>query len=69
MKREFKKLIEEEACWSAAAALVPYLPLRRMIDDGLLPDQIAAHFEVSVALVEFRLKVTKLWRRAIRGVR
>lgn len=47
----------------------PYLALRRIIDDGLLPDQIAAQAEVSVALVEFRLKVTKLWRRAIRGVR
>lgn len=38
----------------------PNLALRRMIDDGLLPDQIAAHAEVSVALVEFRLKVTNL---------
>ena len=64
MKREFDRSMEEEAYWSAAAALVPYVALRRMIDDRHLTGQIAAHFEVSVALVGFRLKVTKLWRRA-----
>ena len=64
MKREFNRAVENEAYWSAAAALVPYAALRRMVDDGHSVRQIADHFQVSVALVQFRLKVTKLWRRA-----
>jgi len=66
MRREFDRSIEQDAYWSAAAAFVPYFALRRMIDDTGPPFNIAAHFEVSVQLVEFRLKVTRLWRRTRR---
>jgi hypothetical protein len=65
MKREFNKKMENEAYWSAAAALVPFTALRDMVDAGLSVGQIAGHFEVSDALVEFRLKVTKQWRRSV----
>ena len=63
MKREFNKAVEDEAYWSAAAALVPYAALRHLVDEGHSIHEIASHFEVSEDLVEFRLKVTKLWRR------
>jgi IrrE N-terminal-like domain len=68
MKREFNRTVENEAYWSAAAALVPYAALRQMVDDGHSARQIADHFQVSVALVQFRLKVTKLWRRATSAI-
>jgi len=64
MKREFNRTVENEAYWSAAAALVPYAALRQMVDDGHSARLIVEHFQVSVALVQSRLKVTKLWRRA-----
>jgi len=65
MRREFDRSMEQEAYWSAAAALVPYGALRNMVDEGLSISDIAIHFEVSLDLVEFRLKVTKLWRKVL----
>ena len=62
MARQYQKDQEEEAYWSAAAALVPYATLRSWVTEGMPPTRIALHFEVSDALVMFRLKVTKLWR-------
>ncbi len=64
MKREFNRAMEREAYWSAAAALVPYVALRGMVDGHQPTAEIAAHFHVSADLVGFRLKVTRLWRRA-----
>lgn len=65
IKREYNKAVENEAYWSAAAALVPYPALRHMVEAGHSTEQIADHFRVSVALVGFRLKITKLWRMAV----
>jgi len=67
MRREFDSSMEEEAYWSAAAALVPYGALRCMVEQGHTISGIATYFEVSVDLVEFRLKVTKLWRKVSVG--
>ena len=63
IRRQFSRAKEDEAYWSAAAALVPYAPLREMLESGRPRDEIAHHFEVSEDLVAFRMKVTKLWRR------
>lgn len=63
LKRQYDKAIEDEAYWSAAAALVPYRPLREMLEEGQSVALIAGHFEVSTSLVQFRMKVTRLWRR------
>jgi Zn-dependent peptidase ImmA (M78 family) len=63
IRREYDRDTEQAAYWSAAAALVPYGALRAMVHGGRETAVIAQHFEVSDALVAFRLKVTKLWKR------
>jgi DNA-binding CsgD family transcriptional regulator len=59
--RDYNKDIEEEAYGSGAAALIPYSSLKRMVSDGKTAQQIARHFGVSRALVEFRIKISRLW--------
>lgn len=59
--REYQQADEEAAYAIGAAALVPYGALRKLIHQGKLVKEIARHFRVSPALVEYRLKVTKLW--------
>lgn len=60
--RDFNSDNESEAFGSGAAALVPYKPLRAMLENGHAIRSIADHFLVSEQLVEFRIKVTKLSR-------
>src|ERR1051325_760209 len=62
VSREYRKTDEEAAYATGAAALVPYAPLRRFVFEGLTSQQIAKHFRVSRELVEYRLKVTRLWQ-------
>ncbi len=59
--RDYNRDIEEEAYGTGAAALVPYAGLKRMVADGRTAQQIARHFGVSRALVEFRIKISRLW--------
>jgi hypothetical protein len=59
--RDYHAGIEEEAYSVGAAALVPYSALRRMVFQGKTSKEIARHFHVSQLLIEFRLKITKLW--------
>jgi hypothetical protein len=59
--RDYNQAIEEEAYSSGAAALVPYTSLKRMVKRGKTAREIADHFGVSRALVEFRMKVNRLW--------
>lgn len=59
--REYDRAIEEEAYGTGAAALVPYSALKRMVLAGRTSGQIANHFYVSRALVEFRIKISRLW--------
>ena len=60
--RDYKKLDEEAAYAVGAAALVPYGGLRRFVLNGKSSREIARHFRVSRELVEYRLKVTRLWK-------
>lgn len=60
--REYRKADEEAAYATGAAALVPFSALRRFVLEGLTSPQIAKHFRVSHELIEYRLKVTRLWR-------
>ena len=60
--RDYRKADEEAAYGTGAAALVPYSSLRRSLLKGQTAAQIAKHFRVSRELVEYRLKVTRLWR-------
>ncbi|MEO7538391.1 MAG: ImmA/IrrE family metallo-endopeptidase [Pyrinomonadaceae bacterium] len=59
--RDYNHAIEEEAYSTGAAALVPYTALRRMVETGKTAQEIARHFYVSRALVEYRIKVSRLW--------
>lgn len=61
LARDYRKADEEEAYATGAAALVPYGALRRQILRGREANEIAKHFRVSKDLVEYRLKVTRLW--------
>jgi hypothetical protein len=59
--RDYNHAIEEEAYSTGAAALVPYTALKRMVLAGKTSQEIARHFYVSRALVEFRIKISRLW--------
>jgi Zn-dependent peptidase ImmA (M78 family) len=59
--RDYNHAIEEEAYSTGAAALVPYTAVKRMVADGMTSQQIARHFAVSRQLVEYRIKVSRLW--------
>jgi hypothetical protein len=61
MARDYQAEIEEEAYGTGAAALVPYTALKRFVERGRTSRDIARHFYVSRALVEYRIKVSRLW--------
>lgn len=62
MNRDYRKADEEEAYGVGAAALVPYAALKRLLLQGKTARDIGVHFRVSRELVEYRMKVTHLWR-------
>lgn len=59
--RDYNHDIEEEAYATGAAALVPYTSLKRFVQQGKTSREIARHFYVSRALVEYRIKISRLW--------
>jgi hypothetical protein len=59
--RDYNHEIEEEAYSTGAAALVPYLGLKKYVEEGKTSAEIARHYGVSRALVEFRIKISRLW--------
>ncbi|MCM3873860.1 MAG: ImmA/IrrE family metallo-endopeptidase [Pyrinomonadaceae bacterium] len=62
LARDYRKLDEEAAYAIGAAALVPFAALRRAVLDGKPAADVARHFRVSRDLIEYRLKVTRLWK-------
>ena len=61
ISRDYRNADEEAAYATGAAALVPYSALRQFLHEGHDSSRIAKHFRVSRELVEYRLKVTRLW--------
>jgi len=59
--RDYNAAIEEEAYSTGAAALVPYASLKRFVYEGRTAAEIARHLNVSRALVEYRIKISRLW--------
>ena len=59
--RDYNADIEEEAYATGAAALVPYRGMKRMVGRGKTAAEIARHYGVSRALVEYRIKISRLW--------
>jgi hypothetical protein len=62
MNRDYRRADEEEAYGVGAAALVPYATLKKLLLQGKTSRDIGLHFRVSRELVEYRMKVTHLWR-------
>lgn len=61
LARDYRPEIEEEAYGTGAAALVPYGGLVKMIGERKTAADMARHFGVSRPLVEYRIKVSRLW--------
>ncbi|MCA1815643.1 MAG: ImmA/IrrE family metallo-endopeptidase [Acidobacteria bacterium] len=59
--RDYNEADEEAAYSVGAAALVPFAGLRKLVREGRNSNEIARHFNVSRELVEYRLKVSRLW--------
>ena len=59
--RDYNEEDEEAAYAVGAAALVPFAALRRFVLKGKTSKEIALHFNVSRDLVEYRVKVSRLW--------
>lgn len=59
--RDYNERDEEAAYAVGAAALVPFAALLRFVRAGKTSVEIARHFNVSRELVEYRMKVSRLW--------
>ena len=59
--RDYNADIEEEAYATGAAALVPYRGLKNLVERGKTSAEIARHYTVSRALIQYRIKVSRLW--------
>jgi len=59
--RDYNAEIEEEAYATGAAALVPYRGLKNLVERGKTSAEIARHYAVSRALIEYRIKISRLW--------
>jgi hypothetical protein len=59
--RDYNEADEEAAYAVGAAALVPYAGLLQLMRRGKTSIEMARHFNVSRELVEYRLKVCRLW--------
>jgi Zn-dependent peptidase ImmA (M78 family) len=61
VSRDYNDDDEEAAYAVGAAALVPFASLRRFVLKGKTSREIAQHFNVSRELIEYRIKVSRLW--------
>lgn len=59
--RDYNEADEEAAYSIGAAALVPFASLQNFVLKNRTSKQIAEHFGVSRELVEYRIKVSRLW--------
>jgi len=59
--RNFDENQEEVAYAVGAAVLIPYFSLRHAVAAGMPADKIARRFLVSRDLVQYRIKVCRLW--------
>lgn len=61
LSRDYNAAIEEEAYATGAAALLPYRGIKYYVERGKTIAEIASHYGVSRALVEYRIKISRLW--------
>lgn len=60
--RNYNARNEQDAYWTAAAALLPSKVVAQAVYRGLPAYELATAYGVSVELVEFRIKTLGLWR-------
>jgi Zn-dependent peptidase ImmA (M78 family) len=60
--RIYQKESEADAFWTAAAIMLPSKQLSRMVFRGATIINIAREFGTSIELVEFRVKILRLWK-------
>lgn len=58
--RDFDPQDEEDAYGVGAAALLPWQSFFPMVNRGLTGQELREHFDVSLSLIEYRIKVTGL---------
>jgi hypothetical protein len=61
LARDYNQADEEAAYAVGAAALAPFVALRRLVFEGRTAAEIGRYFRVSRQLAEYRIKVTHLW--------
>lgn len=66
--RTYDKECEEEAYWTGAAALLPAVVVSKAIWRNVPAEDLAVEFDVSVELVEFRIKILNLWSEYVMHV-
>lgn len=59
--RHYNATTEDEAYWTASAALLPSVVVARAVWNGVPAEDLSAEYGVSVELVEFRVKTLRLW--------
>ena len=65
-KRSFDQRVEQEAYWTAAAALLPMKAVGLAVYQGKHEDELAKEYGVSIELVQFRIKILGLWKHYTR---
>ena len=60
-EREYDAAVEQEAYWTAAAALLPALDVARAVWAGRPAAEVGAQFGASEELVAMRVKTLQLW--------
>jgi hypothetical protein len=61
MTREYDKVAEEEAYWTAGATLLPSVVVAKAVWRGQSAEALAEAYGVSVELTEMRIKTLRLW--------
>ena len=59
--RQYDQVAEDEAYWTAAAALLPSCVVAKAIWKAVPGECIARDYGVSIELVEFRIKTLRFW--------
>lgn len=67
VKRVFSPRNEQEAYWTAAAALLPMKAVGLAVWRGQTAVDLAADYGVSIELAEFRIKILGLWTHYTRN--
>lgn len=67
VNRTFNPRNEQEAYWTAAAALLPMKAVARAVWGGQSSVDLATAYGVSIELAEFRIKILGLWSHYVRN--